>query len=590
MSTIIRRLRSELEHVTDPYKRIDLLNRLAIESRDNDLENSMALSRQAKDLSEQLHYDKGVAWSLLNIGYLEDFQGRKSEALKNLESARQMLADLNDAEGLGYAYKYLCWYYWGRGQVNKAMNLMFQGLQLNEGTQTAIEGWALYVIAVFYSDLEEDDLAVDYFQRSIRVFEALEHEHGHGRALNGLATVFKQRGALEEALRLSNEALTIHTGSGYQMGIARSYNDLGSIYAKMGRLEDASRALLQALDLREQAGVRQAVVTTLSELGNVYLKQQDYEKALDVLTRAQAIAEEIDAKPKLIRIHLMLIDAFKATNRPWDALAHYAPCLTLKTTVLEQDAASRIASVEARLTAEKMEKEAEIERLRALQLEKDKDRIETLFGQQVSVEIVSELIARIEREGKETAAEKPTRVDASIMFMDIRNFSTIADARPPEEVIAFQNQVFSPLIEVITAHHGIINQILGDGFMASFGLLTEGDDHCLHAFRAGLAIIEEMNRLGAGDTLGIDRVGIGLHTGEIITGNIGNNIRKQFSIAGRNVVIAARLEQLNKTFGTQFLISRDVYDRVHHERTRLESLGMVSIKGFERPMEVLKVL
>ena len=157
-------------------------------------------------------------------------------------------------------------------------------------------------------------------------------------------------------------------------------------------------------------------------------------------------------------------------------------------------------------------------------------------------------------------------------------------------MIAFQNQVFSPLIEVITGHHGIINQILGDGFMASFGILTDGEDHCLNAYRAGFAIIEVMNRLGVDRTLGINRVGIGLHTGEIITGNIGNDIRKQFSIAGRNVVVAARLEQLNKTYGTQFLISRNVYDRVHREGDTLESLGMVSIKGIERQMEVIKVL
>lgn len=212
----------------------------------------------------------------------------------------------------------------------------------------------------------------------------------------------------------------------------------------------------------------------------------------------------------------------------------------------------------------------------------EKQKIINLFGQQVSKEIVDELIKR-----KDNLDIR--RVEATIMFLDIRNFSTYAETKDPAEIIEFQNNIFNPLIEIISKHHGIVNQFLGDGFMASFGIPLSSDKHVQNAYNAGLEIINKINELGIKGVIPRTRVGIGLHCGEVITGNIGNDIRKQYSIAGTTVITSARLEQLNKQFQTQFLITRNVLEKINIDGQITESLGETAVKGFEKPVEVICV-
>ena len=212
----------------------------------------------------------------------------------------------------------------------------------------------------------------------------------------------------------------------------------------------------------------------------------------------------------------------------------------------------------------------------------EKQKIINLFGQQVSREIVDELILR-----KDNLDIK--RVNATIMFLDIRNFSSYAETKDPAEIIKFQNNIFDPLIEIISKHKGLVNQFLGDGFMASFGIPLESKDHAQNAFDAGLEIIHKIKVLAEVGIIPITRVGIGIHSGEVITGNIGNDIRKQYSIAGTTVITAARLEQMNKEFRTQFLITKEFFESINTNGQAVESLGEVSIKGFEKPMEVMCV-
>lgn len=212
----------------------------------------------------------------------------------------------------------------------------------------------------------------------------------------------------------------------------------------------------------------------------------------------------------------------------------------------------------------------------------EKQKIINLFGQQVSREIVDELILR-----KDELDVK--RVNATIMFLDIRNFSTYAETKDPQEIIEFQNNIFDPLIEIISKHKGLVNQFLGDGFMASFGIPLQTSNHEQNAFDAGLEIINKIKVLAEVGVIPITRVGIGIHSGEVITGNIGNDIRKQYSIAGTTVITAARLEQLNKEYHTQFLVTKEFLNKINTNGQAVETLGEVSIKGFEKPVEVMCV-
>jgi len=211
----------------------------------------------------------------------------------------------------------------------------------------------------------------------------------------------------------------------------------------------------------------------------------------------------------------------------------------------------------------------------------DQKEIESLLGQQLSKDVANELILH----RNDSVGHKVT---GSIMFLDIRNFTLMADHQSPEETIEFQNAIFDPLIRIIEKNNGIIHQILGDGFMASFGIAVKNENHANDSYHAGIEIIEAINHLKMEENGDSTKVGIGLHCGEVVTGNIGNEIRKQFSIAGKNVIMASRIEQLNKEFKTQFLISKQIADLLD-SKSELSDLGLVKLKGIDEKVNVFNV-
>ena len=211
----------------------------------------------------------------------------------------------------------------------------------------------------------------------------------------------------------------------------------------------------------------------------------------------------------------------------------------------------------------------------------DQKEIESLLGQQLSKDVANELILH----RNDSVGHKVT---GSIMFLDIRNFTLMADHQSPEETIEFQNAIFDPLIRIIEKNNGIIHQILGDGFMASFGIAVKNENHANDSYHAGIEIIEAINHLKMEENGDSTKVGIGLHCGEVVTGNIGNEIRKQFSIAGKNVIMASRIEQLNKEFKTQFLISKQIADLLD-SKSELSDFGLVKLKGIDEKVNVFNV-
>ncbi len=217
---------------------------------------------------------------------------------------------------------------------------------------------------------------------------------------------------------------------------------------------------------------------------------------------------------------------------------------------------------------------------RVNQLWKEKIEIEGLFGQQVSPQVAKALV-------KDQSHTLKTEV--SVLFLDIRNFSSFVELKDPQEVNDFQNSLFCPLIEIINKHKGVVNQILGDGFMATFGVPVEDQNHISQSVSAGLEMLEKLESLISQKIIPPTKVGIGVHTGKVVTGNIGNEIRKQYSVSGTTVVIAARLEQLNKQLNTRFLISQNVYNVVKDEVCNFSIFKGIQLKGFEKTICVYGV-
>ena len=221
--------------------------------------------------------------------------------------------------------------------------------------------------------------------------------------------------------------------------------------------------------------------------------------------------------------------------------------------------------------------------LDSYRLAEERNEVVNTFGQHVSPVVVDKLLER----GGGLRSEKR---NVCVMFLDIRNFTTFAEHRHPEEVVEYLESLFGFMVEIVSRHRGIINKFLGDGFMAVFGApLSEGRDcaNAVEAAREILARVEEEVALGA---VLPTRVGIGLHAGEAVTGSIGSTLRQEYTVIGDVVNLAARIEQLNKQIGSQLLVSEVVWEEAREEGlTGAIPMGHVPVKGREAPTRIYKV-
>jgi adenylate cyclase len=209
-----------------------------------------------------------------------------------------------------------------------------------------------------------------------------------------------------------------------------------------------------------------------------------------------------------------------------------------------------------------------------------RDRVTNLFGQHVSPQVAERLLAA----GAGTTSEVR---HVAIMFVDFRDFTGAARLRTPQQVVDRLDGVFAVLVDILDRHHGIVNKFLGDGFLALFGAPIADPQAAHRAVAAGFEMCEAMERDNAGHEWPL-RVGIGIHMGNVVAGNVGSARRKEYTVIGDTVNFAARLETLNKDFGSQLLISAAVRDALG-EQYRAVSLGEVPIKGYDEPQTVWKL-
>lgn len=214
-------------------------------------------------------------------------------------------------------------------------------------------------------------------------------------------------------------------------------------------------------------------------------------------------------------------------------------------------------------------------------LVEERNRITSVFGQHVSPAVVERLLA----DGA-TPSSESRRV--CVMFLDIRDFTRFSERRSPAEVVDYLNRLFGFMVEIINARGGIVNKFLGDGFMAVFGApLATGDD-AGNAVAAALEILARVDTGVQAGTIPATRIGIGLHLGEALTGTVGSQQRREYTVIGDVVNLAARIEGLNKQFGTSLLAS----DAVVHAlagRHSARSLGAVEVKGRSAPIDVFSL-
>jgi len=222
--------------------------------------------------------------------------------------------------------------------------------------------------------------------------------------------------------------------------------------------------------------------------------------------------------------------------------------------------------------------------------ERERVRLRKIFGRYVADEVVEKLLAsgRLPDLGGDS-------FQVTVLFSDIRNFTTISERLGPRQVVEMLNAYLGRACEAILAQGGMVDKFIGDAVMAVFGSPALYPDHARRALRAALEMAQKAQEFGAwmkqrfGDKeLPEFAIGIGIHTGEAIIGNIGSPQRLEYTAIGDTVNAAARLESLTKDLGWTIVASRSTIEAAPGVRTGRREIR--AVKGRQERLEVFEVL
>jgi len=216
---------------------------------------------------------------------------------------------------------------------------------------------------------------------------------------------------------------------------------------------------------------------------------------------------------------------------------------------------------------------------------REKEKIKRAFSSYVARQVVDEIM-----KNPDQIALNGERRDVTVIFCDMRGFTSLTEKLPPEEVVAALNDFYSLMIDLTIKNNGNINKFLGDAVMAIFGAPTAYPDHCFRAVKTALAMqagVAELSARRISEGKDPISVGIGISAGEAVAGSVGTADQMEYTVIGDKVNLAARLESNAKA--GQILVSEPTYRQVA-EHVTANCLGTVYVKGKEEAVVVFEIL
>ena len=217
---------------------------------------------------------------------------------------------------------------------------------------------------------------------------------------------------------------------------------------------------------------------------------------------------------------------------------------------------------------------------------REKKRLRELFRRYVNNEVIEKIL-----QAPDALALQGQRREITVLFADIKNFTARSESITPETLVRDLTEYFTAMVRVIQSHNGMVDKFIGDGIMAIFGAPIEDPQSALRGVQAAKAMataLAQLNERMVARGAKPIAIGIGLHTGEAVVGNIGSDQKMEYTAIGDVVNVASRIEGLTRKFGQDILISGSTFDALQGT-VAAQSLGQEVVKGRVQPVPIYAV-
>jgi adenylate cyclase len=215
--------------------------------------------------------------------------------------------------------------------------------------------------------------------------------------------------------------------------------------------------------------------------------------------------------------------------------------------------------------------------------QKNRAVIKNLFGKFVSPQVLTKLL-----ESPQDFSLESHKKDMTVLFSDIRGFTSLSETMPANELVAQINEYFEEMVDIVLKNNGTFDKFIGDALMAFYGDPLPMDDHATKAVKTAIEMVEklkELNERWKNENKPEFNIGIGINTGEMLVGYIGSQKIVDYTVIGDNVNLASRLEGLNKEYKTNIIVSESTYEQVK-DFVEAEEFGEVLVKGKQNQVKI----
>ncbi len=220
-----------------------------------------------------------------------------------------------------------------------------------------------------------------------------------------------------------------------------------------------------------------------------------------------------------------------------------------------------------------------------LSVDREKLKLRSTFTKYLGEDVMEEALKNPDK------LNRGEKREMSVLFSDIRGFTTLSERMVPEKLADFIKEYLSPMTQIVFEEKGTLDKYIGDAVMAFWNAPLDQPDHAVRAGRAALAMLKKLEELKLkwrADNLPEFDIGIGINSGPMIVGNMGSDVRVDYTVLGDAVNLASRLEGTNKEYETRIIISEGTYEQVKDQLT-CRILGAVRVKGKRKPVKIYEL-
>lgn len=355
----------------DPRQRIDIMNQLAAAWRNQDIQQAIEWGERAHQqvTKQQPFYTAGLAESLRQLSICYVMTSKYDQALAFALEALELFSDLPDQEKQASVLTIIGNVYQGLGHFTEALSYHLKSLKIKEELSDQ-RGQAVSLVNIgnAYHELKDYQQALQCYEEGLIRYREINYQQGIAAILSNIGSTHFSMGNNEQARQAYHQSLEIYRDHKNQIGESATLNNLGNVYEHLNQLNEAQQVYAKALTIKRQIGDRHGESVSLEGLGRVYTRQRQYDLAQTHLEQAREIAEAIKSKARLSRIQNDLATLFYEQGNYHHAFDALKASYQQERDILNDESDRRAKNLQLAYQVEKAQKEAEIYRLRNVEL------------------------------------------------------------------------------------------------------------------------------------------------------------------------------------------------------------------------------